>query len=130
MAFGALQLCVRAEQREVIRSLLRVIEIPQRPTVGRMTTLAFLAEAALVHVVVRMAIDARARRPAERECCVALRAAHDPMQPQQREIGQIVVEYDVGAPRLLTVARFAAALEFPPCGSSLLWQPAQSLASF
>ncbi len=58
MAIGALQLGVGAEQREVIGSVLRMIERPQRPAVGRMAALAFLAEAALVHVIVRMAVDA------------------------------------------------------------------------
>ena len=64
MARGALQLAVCAEQREM--RFLRVIETPQRPAVRRMAALALLAEAALVHVLVRMAVDAGRRRPAER----------------------------------------------------------------
>ena len=82
MAVGTMQLPVRAQQRKVRLRLLRVIEIPQRPTVGRMATLAFLAEAALVHVIVRVALVACRRRPAERQRRVALSAADDPVQPQ------------------------------------------------
>src|ERR1700692_4345733 len=77
-----------------------------------MAALAFLAEAPLVHVVVRMAIDARRRRPVEGQGRVTLRAADDPMQSEQREIGQVMLEHDVGAPSLLSMAGFAAALEF------------------
>lgn len=109
MALGALQLGVRTQQGEM--SLFRVIENPQRPAVGRVTGLAFLAESAFVHVVVRMAVDARARRPFEGQRRVALRTADDPMQPQQRKTGQIVIENDVGPPSLLAMAGFASALE-------------------
>ena len=59
MTLSALQLGVSTQQCEVVRRLLCMIERPQRPTVGRVAALAFLAEAAFVHVVVRMAIDAR-----------------------------------------------------------------------
>ena len=128
MARGALQLAVSAEQREM--RFLRVIETPQRPAVRRMAALALLAEAALVHVVVRVTIDAGRWRPAERERRVALRTAHDPVQPQQREVGQVVIEGDLGTPARLAVTALAPALSLPPCGSSLRWQPTQSLASF
>ena len=111
MAIGALQLGVGADQRKVIRSLLRMIERPQGPAVRRMAALAFLAEAALVHVIVRVAVDAGQGRIIEGQRRMALCAAHHPMQPEQREIGQVVVEHDVGAPGLLAVAGFASALE-------------------
>src|ERR1700722_16408678 len=111
MAIRALQLGVGAEPRKGIGSVLRMIEGPQRPTVRRMTGLALLAEAALVHIIMRVAVDARQRRLVEGERCMALRAAHHPMQPEQWEIGEVVIEYDVGAPGLLAVAGFAAFLE-------------------
>src|ERR1700686_1932107 len=111
MAIGALQLGVGAEQREVIRSLLHMIEHPQRPTVRRMTALAFLAEAAFVHIVMRVALDAGQGRTTEGQRRMALCAAHHSMQPDQWEIGQVVIEYDVGAPGLLAVTGFATTLE-------------------
>src|ERR1700730_11023146 len=70
MTVGALQLGVGARQSKV--SLLRMIESPQRPTVRRMTALAFLTETALVHVIMRMAIDAGLRRSVEGQCRMAL----------------------------------------------------------
>ena len=75
MAFGALQFAVGPQQREM--RFLGMIEHPQRPSVGGMAALAFLAEAALVHVIVRMAVDAHRRRPAEGQRRVALGAADD-----------------------------------------------------
>ena len=71
MASGALQFRVGAQQCEM--RLLRMIEHPQRPAVGRMAVLALLAEPALVHVVVRMAVGTGRRRTAvgERRCGTA-----------------------------------------------------------
>ena len=54
---------------------------------------------------------ARRGRTVERKCCVALRAAHDLMQPHQRKLGEVVIEHDVGTPFHLAVACFAPALE-------------------
>jgi len=96
MAFGALQLCVRPQQGEVC--ILRMIESPQRPTVRRMAACAFRAQSALVHVVLAMAIDACRGGRAKRQRCVALRAADDPVQPQQRENRQVMIEKQVGPP--------------------------------
>src|ERR1700726_1600142 len=78
MAIGALQLLVGAQERKM--SLLGVIESPNLPSVRRVAALALLAEAALVHVIVRVALVACRRRPAERQRRVALRAADDPVQ--------------------------------------------------
>ena len=75
MTFGALQLTVRPQQRKM--RFLGMIENPQRPSVGRMAALAFLAEAAFVHVIVRMTVDAGRRRPAEGQRRVALCATDD-----------------------------------------------------
>ena len=80
MAIGALQLLVGAQERKM--SLLRVIESPNLPSVRRVTALALLAEAALVHVIVRVAFVACRRRLVERERGVALRAADHLMQPR------------------------------------------------
>ena len=75
MAFGALQFTVSSQQRKM--RFLGMIENPQRPSVGRMAALAFLAEAAFVHVIVRVAVDARRRRPTEGQRRVTLGAADD-----------------------------------------------------
>lgn len=96
MAPGALQLCVGTQQGKV--RILRMIEGPQRPTVRRMTALAFRAQSALVHVVLAMAIGACRGSRAERQRCVALRTADDPVQPQQRENRQVMIEQQVGPP--------------------------------
>src|SRR6202049_926893 len=109
MAFGALQLGVRAEQRKM--RFLGVIENPQRPAVGRMAALALLAEASLVHVIVRMALDAGRGRPAEGQSRVALRTADDAVQTQQRILGQVMIECDLGRPLVLAVTMVAPALQ-------------------
>src|ERR1700722_12799279 len=109
VALRALQLGVRPEQRKV--SFLGVIEDPQRPAVRGVAGLAFLAEAALVHVILRVAIDAYGRRPAVGQRRVALRRAHDSMQSEQGKLPQVMIEYDVGAPGILPVTRFASALD-------------------
>src|SRR5450631_1581558 len=109
MAFGALQFAVSAQQRKM--SLFSVIENPQRPAVGRMAALAFLAEPAFVHVVARMAVDASRRCLTEGHGRVALRAADHPVQTQQREFAQVMIEHDAGPPRILSMTGFAAALE-------------------
>src|ERR1700722_8591848 len=80
MAIGALQLLVSAQERKM--SFLGVIEGPNLPSVRRVAALALLAEAALVHIIVRMTLVARRRRPIERERRMALHAADDPMQPR------------------------------------------------
>lgn len=79
VAIGTLQLAVCAQKRKM--SLLPMIEFPQRPSVGRVTALTFLAKAAFVHVVVRMTFDTGFRRSAEGERRMALGTADDTMQP-------------------------------------------------
>ena len=76
-----------------------------------MTVIALLAQAALVNVILRMALDALQWGLVEGQCRVALRTADDAMHPEQWESGQIVVEHDVGGPGALSMAGFAAALE-------------------
>jgi len=92
-------------------SLFGVIECPQLPSVRRVAALALLAEAALVHVIVRVALVALPRRLVERERRVALRAADHAMQCQQRKVREVMIEHDVGPPGLLAMASFAAILE-------------------
>ena len=75
VALGALQFGVGAHQRKM--RFLGMIENPQRPSIGRMAALAFLAEAAFVHVIMRMAVNACRLRPAEGQRRVALGAADD-----------------------------------------------------
>ena len=109
MAGGALQLGVRAQQWKV--RFLGVIENPQRPAIRRMAALAFLAEPALVHIIVHMAVDAGGFRLRESQRRMALRAAHDPVQAQQRKCAQVMIEDELGPPGILAVTGFAAALE-------------------
>ena len=80
MAGGALQLGVGPEQWEV--RFLGMIKDPQRPSIRRMTALAFLAESTFMHVIVRMAVDACRRRPGEGERGMTLRAADDAVQSE------------------------------------------------
>ena len=110
MAVGADQFAVRAEQREV--RIARMIKLPQLPAVRRVAGIAFLAQAALVHIVVRVAAIARRRRIAERLRRMALHAADDAMQSEQRKLRQVVIELHVGAPRSLAVAVGAFAGHF------------------
>ena len=76
-----------------------------------MAAIAFLAEPPLVHVIVRVAIDAGQRCPVEGQRCVTLRTGRDPVQPQKRKIGQVVVECQIGAPCPLAMAGLASGLE-------------------
>jgi len=111
MAIGALQFCVRTQQREM--RILGMIEHPDGPTVGRMAGLALVAQPILVHVVRRVAADATGRRLVEGQAVVTLHAAHDPMQAEQRKLGQIVLKHYVAAPLVLTMAARASAFHLP-----------------
>ena len=77
MAGGALQIGVPAGQRKM--RLLRMVEGPLRPTVRRMTGLALLSKAALVHIIVRMTIVAGGARILEGQRGVALGTACEAM---------------------------------------------------
>ena len=109
MAGRALQIGVTARQGKM--RLLRMIETPLRPAIRRMTGLAFLAQPALVHVVVRMTAVATGARLLEGQGGVTLGAAHDPMQAKQREICEIVIELKLVPPGLLRVAPIARLTE-------------------
>ena len=84
MAIGALQFAVRAEQREV--RIARMIEGPQLPAVRRVAGFALFAQAAFVHVILRMAAIAGRGRVAESLRGMALHAADDAMQSEQRKL--------------------------------------------
>src|ERR1700688_4865942 len=89
-----------------------MIEHPQCPAVRGMASVALFAQSTLVHVVLLVAIDATGLGVAEGLGTVALGAAHDVMQAQQREARQVMVETDLAVPVLLAVAGVAARLEF------------------
>ena len=80
VAVCALQLGMSAQQREM--SFLRMIEYPERPAIRRMTGFAFLAEAAVVDIIARMAFRAGLRRLIESQRRMALRAADDSVQAE------------------------------------------------
>src|ERR1700733_6902424 len=96
MTVGTLEIGVPTEEREA--GLLGVIEIPLRPTVRRVTALAFFPEAALVHVLAAVAVDTARGRRRVGQGGMTLHAADHPMQPQQRIGAQIMVKTDAGAP--------------------------------
>jgi hypothetical protein len=105
MACCALQFAVRTQQSKM--RFLGMIEYPQPPAVGRMTGLALVAETSLVNVFMRMTLAAGRGRTVEGQRCMALGAAHDSMQTEQRKIGQVMIEDEAGAPILLAVALIA-----------------------
>lgn len=109
MAISAPQRRVRAGEREV--RLLGMIEAPQRPTIWRVAALALPAERPFVHVIGAVAVHAPRCGRHEGQASVTLRAARQPMQSDEREPAQIVVEDDVGAPVVLTVTGVARLLE-------------------
>src|ERR1700730_5674606 len=90
MTVGADELAVRAEQREV--RIARMIELPHLPAVRRVAGLAFLSQAAFVHIVVRVATIARGGRTAEGLRRMALHAADHAMQSEQGKLRQVVIE--------------------------------------
>ena len=76
-----------------------------------MAGLALIAEASVVNVFVRMTPAAGRGRAVEGQRCMALGAAHDSMQTEQRKIGQVMIEHQAGAPILLAVALIAGILQ-------------------
>jgi hypothetical protein len=81
---------VGTDEREA--SLPGVIELPERPTVGRVTLLAPRAETAPMNVVFFVASAASGTGDLERLFGVALFAGHCHVESEQREASQIVVE--------------------------------------
>ena len=114
MTFGALQFAVRAQQRKM--RFLGMIEHPHRPPVGGVTAFALLAEPPLVHVIMRMAVDARRRRPVEGLRRVALRTADEAVQPEQGKLAQVMLKHDIAAPGVLAVTGLAPAVRLGAVG--------------
>lgn len=92
MTARAAQLCVRAGEREA--RLLAVVELPHTPAVRGVALLAFLSEASLVNVGLFMALHAGRVRYLERPPRVALFAWDRNVQPEKRELRQVVIEVD------------------------------------
>lgn len=69
-----------------------------------MAGVALLAQTALMYIVLGVAAAAGGLRIAERLRRMALHAAHDAVQTEQRVLRQVVIEADVGAPGILAVA--------------------------
>lgn len=96
MAVGALELRMRAVQRKAGDA--GVIEFPNAPAIRRMAAVAFLAEASLVLVRGLMAAETVRGCIFVRGSQMALLARHDDVLPDQREVGEVVIEPDIGAP--------------------------------
>lgn len=109
MAIDALRFAMRASQRKA--SLFLVVEFPRRPAVGRVAGGAIASESAFVNVVLLVAANAFIWRALECLGRMALRAAHQHVHAEQREIGQIVIETDVFAPSVIAVAGITRILE-------------------
>ena len=105
MAVGTSQFSVRAGERKMC--LLVVIELPDRPAIGRVTALALGTQSAMMHILRGVAAIAVDGGSAERLAAMALRTTDDGVQSQQREVGQIVIELDAVRPTVLAVTVFA-----------------------
>ena len=92
---------------------LLMIELPQRPATRRVATGTLFAEGPFVHIVMCVAIVATHGRAAVYERRVALRAANNAVQTEQRIPGQVVIERDIRAPSLLTMTDIAIASQLP-----------------
>ena len=88
---------------------LPVIELPKRPAIRRVATVTLFAEAPFVHIVMGVAIVATHGSGAVYQRRVALRAADNTVQTEQRILGQVVIERDIRAPGLLTMTGIAIA---------------------
>src|ERR1700761_5265325 len=76
-----------------------------------------------------MAVHALLAGVVEGQCRVALRTADNAMQPEQRISGQVVIEDNVGGPRVLPVAGSALSFELAPvrvlaavASAAILWK--------
>lgn len=87
---------MRSSQRKTRHA--RVIEFPDVPAVRRMAAVAFLAEAALVFIRRLMAVETFIGCLFVRRRQVALLARHDYVLPHEREVGEVMIESDIGAP--------------------------------
>jgi len=79
-----------------------MIELPERPTIRVVTAGAVVAERLLVYVVLTVAVRATRGNILEGRGGVTLLAGRGGMQADQRELGQVMIEY-----HLVTPAGFA-----------------------
>ena len=93
VALTTADLCVRARQREA--SALGVVELPHLPAVGCVAAAAFLSEASLVDIHLRVAIDTLVRGFLEPLRGVALAAGDGDVQSEEREAAHVVIESHV-----------------------------------
>ena len=88
-----------------------MIEVPDVPTVGGMTSRAGRTEAALVLILQPVTAQAVALGFLVSTSDVARFARNDRMEPKQRKVGEVVIEMHIGAPALLHVALVALRTE-------------------
>jgi len=93
---------VRTGKREFSR--LAVVELPEAPSIRRVTALAVLAECTLVPVVALVAAVAVDGSALERRRHVAGVARDHDVQADEGEFGQVVVEHHVLAPTIDAMA--------------------------
>lgn len=111
VAGSAREARVSPRQREV--RLLRVVELPDSPAHGGMTTCAVPSEAPFVYIVCRMAVTTASRRIAKLAGEVTLLAGYGGVKPGQREARAVMVEAQIRPPGRRAVACGAVGAELP-----------------
>jgi len=96
---------MRAGQSKI--RLLAVIERPQRPAAGNVAVFARPSHAARMHVVGLMAAHAAVVGLMKIQAQMTLRAVGQLVHPEQRKLGELVIEADALVPARLVVARLA-----------------------
>jgi hypothetical protein len=104
MTLSASKILVRTRQREV---RLRMIELPQLPTVGCMAIAACGAEIALVHIAVGMTVVASGSGTRESMVLMTSRTRRDDVHADEWKEREIVVEADRRTPGIVAVALLA-----------------------
>lgn len=104
MTLSTLQLLVAARQRELC---LRMIELPQLPTIGRVAIAARGAEIASMDIPVGMTAATSGIGARKRMVRMTRGARHDDMQPDERKVREIVIEAERWTPRIVAMALLA-----------------------
>lgn len=104
MTLSTLQLLVAARQRELC---LRMVELPQLPSIGRVAIAARGAEIAAMDIPVGMTAATSGIGARERMVRMTRGARHDDMQPDERKVRQIVIEAERWTPRIVAMALLA-----------------------
>ena len=81
-----------------------VIELPERPAIRVMTARAVIAERLLVYIVLAVAVRATRGNILEGRGGVTLLAGRGGMQADQRELGQVMIEYHLVTPAGFSMA--------------------------